>query len=272
MAREVVTFFTLPPGDYIVVPQTNIPNLDGKFLLRVFTDEQSNIWEVNEDNMIIRNISTEFMEENAPVTVLIPTLFLINCNLHFLEPEGKTLVTKLLTKFPPEVDASQLQKILRAHWKSYLSEKPSLELCKSLIMLRDYNISGRLNLMDIPVLMRMLQFWRVLLKQKLDLFDNVIFQLAFQKFERGHGNGKTSSYHLRALLWEAGCTVSNKVLECLVLRFAKNRILTTENYVMALVRLHLSHERYHNIDTKMKSNPLSLEEVSYMIVGLFILL
>ena len=44
VAREVVTFFTLPPGDYIVVPQTAIPNCDGKFLLRILTDEQSNIW------------------------------------------------------------------------------------------------------------------------------------------------------------------------------------------------------------------------------------
>lgn len=44
IAREVVTFFTLPPGDYIVVPQTNVPNCDGKFLLRILTDEQSNIW------------------------------------------------------------------------------------------------------------------------------------------------------------------------------------------------------------------------------------
>lgn len=64
-----MTFFTLPPGDYIVVPQTNIPNLDGKFLLRIFTDEQSNIWEVNEDNMVIRNISTEFLEETTLVLV-----------------------------------------------------------------------------------------------------------------------------------------------------------------------------------------------------------
>jgi len=44
VAREVVTFFTLPPGDYIVVPQTNVPNCDAKFLLRILTDEQSNIW------------------------------------------------------------------------------------------------------------------------------------------------------------------------------------------------------------------------------------
>lgn len=67
------------------------------------------------------------------------------------------------------------------------------------------------------------------------------FQLAFQKFERSHNSGKTSSYNLRALLWEAGCTVSNKVLECLVLRFSKNRIVTTESYIMALIRLYLAH-------------------------------
>lgn len=77
------------------------------------------------------------------------------------QPEGKTILNKLLVKYPPEVDAGQLQKILRAHWRVYLTEKPSLELCKSLIMLRDYNISGRINIMDIPILMQMLQFWRV---------------------------------------------------------------------------------------------------------------
>lgn len=74
VAREVVTFFTLPPGDYIVVPQTNIPNLDGKFLLRILTDEQSNIWEVNEDNMIIRNISAEFMEDSSSLLVSLINL------------------------------------------------------------------------------------------------------------------------------------------------------------------------------------------------------
>ncbi|KAK9739717.1 Calpain large subunit, domain III [Popillia japonica] len=214
VAREVVTFFTLPPGDYI------------------HRHEQSNIWEVNEENMVIRNISSEFMENGS------------------LNSDNKSVLSKLLVKYPPEIDASQLQKILKAQWKTYLSEKPTLELCKSLIMIRDYNISGRISLMDIPILMNMLQFWR----------------LAFQKFERGHNSGKTSSYNLRAVLWEAGCTVSNKVLECVVLRFAKNRILTAENYIMAMVRLHLAHERYHSLDTKMKSSPISLEEMILMTI------
>ena len=71
VAREVVTFFTLPPGDYIVVPQTNVPNCDGKFLLRILTDEQSNIWEVNEDNMLFRNVLAEFEESFKYVSVLV---------------------------------------------------------------------------------------------------------------------------------------------------------------------------------------------------------
>ncbi|CAH0387534.1 unnamed protein product [Bemisia tabaci] len=232
VAREVVTFFTLPPGDYIVVPQTNVPNCDAKFLLRIFTDEQSNIWEVNEDNMLFRNISAEFLEDSV------------------ILPDGKSLTAKLLLKYPPEVDVAQLQKILKTHWKAYLAEKPSLELCKSLIMLRDTNICGRINILDIPVLMHMLQFWRI----------------AFQKFDKTNSACKTSSYNLRPLLWEAGSTVSNKVLECLVLRFTRNTILSSECFVMAMVRLHLAHERYHSLDTKMKGNPISLEEMILMTI------
>ena len=58
----------------------------------------------------------------------------------------------------------------------------------------------------------------------------------------GHSSGtKTSSFNLRLILWEAGITVSNKVLECLVLRFSKNRLLSSESYVTVMVRLHLAH-------------------------------
>lgn len=90
-------------------------------------------------------------------TIIYPYIFYV-----VLQPDGKPLLSKLMIKYPPELDVTQLQKILRAHWKAYLAEKPSLELCKSLIMLRDINISGRINMLDIPVLMHMLQFWKVI--------------------------------------------------------------------------------------------------------------
>ena len=83
------------------------------------------------------------------------------------QSESRVLLSKLVNKYPPEIDASSLHKILRGHWKSYLLERPSLELCKSLVMLRDYNISGRVNLMEIPLLLHLLHFWRV--------SDNMLF-------------------------------------------------------------------------------------------------
>ncbi|XP_023330872.1 calpain-9 [Eurytemora carolleeae] len=230
VAREVVTFFTLPPGEYIVMPQTNVPNCDGKFLLRILTDEQSNIWEVNEDNQLIRNVLVEF-EDSLKYT------------------DSRIILNRLVSKYPPDIDATILLKILKGHWKAYLIEKPSLELCRHLVMLRDYNISGRINLMEIPVLLHMLHFWKA----------------AFLKFDRHH-SGKTSSFNLRLILWEAGLSVSNKVLECLVLRFAKNRFVSSESYVTVMIRLHLAHERFHSIDTKMKGNPLSLEEMILMTI------
>jgi hypothetical protein len=84
--------------------------------------------------------------------------------------------------------------------------------------------------------------------------------------EDRYHSGKTSSFNLRLILWDAGVSVSNKVLECLVLRFAKNKLVSSENYVTVMIRLHLAHERFHSIDTKMKGNPLSLEEMILMTI------
>lgn len=43
-AREVATFFTLPGGQYLVVPHTRRAHTDAAFLLRVLTDEHTDVW------------------------------------------------------------------------------------------------------------------------------------------------------------------------------------------------------------------------------------
>jgi len=62
VSREVATFFALPPGEYVIVPQTKGPNCEARFLLRILTDEQSTIWEVNDDNMLYRNFTVEHFD------------------------------------------------------------------------------------------------------------------------------------------------------------------------------------------------------------------
>ena len=78
-------------------------------------------------------------------------------------------------------------------------------------------------------------------------------------------------------------THSQKNIETFSFRFAKNKLVSSENYVTVMIRLHLAHgmkegnfhklissiylpERFHSIDTKMKGNPLSLEEMILMTI------
>ena len=47
--------------------------------------------------------------------------------------------------------------------------------------------------------------------------------------------------YISGLLWAGGATASNKVLEALVGRFASNRQITLEGYLLSMARLHLAH-------------------------------
>jgi Calpain large subunit, domain III/Calpain family cysteine protease len=72
--RETATFFALPPGDFVVLPNT-VQHREGKFLLRIFTDQHADVWEVNEDNMIIPNAGINFPEERLHEAVRFRCIF-----------------------------------------------------------------------------------------------------------------------------------------------------------------------------------------------------
>lgn len=64
--REVATFFALPPGDFVVLPHS-VQHREGKFLLRILADQHADVWEVNEDNLVIHNIAAEFGDDNRTI-------------------------------------------------------------------------------------------------------------------------------------------------------------------------------------------------------------
>ncbi|XP_060804911.1 calpain-9 isoform X2 [Amyelois transitella] len=234
-AREVATFFTLPAGRYVVVPHTRPAHTDAAFLLRILTDESSAVWELNDDNALLRDLWREVSVDPAAVP-----------------PEVRHVADKMLASLKPDqresIDAEQLRALLRRHWRALLPARPSRELCRALVALRDAALSGRLPAHELPALAALLAYWRPALT-------------------RGRAcGGAVSAYGTRALLRAAGVAASNKVVECVVLRFARGLRLPPDAALLALARLHLAHERYRSLDTKMKSNPLSLEEMILMTI------
>ncbi|XP_032518816.2 calpain-2 catalytic subunit-like isoform X1 [Danaus plexippus] len=232
-AREVATFFTLPAGQYLVVPHTHRPHLETTFLLRILTDEHTDVWEVNDDNVIVRDVATEFLDEGCP-----------------LEPEVQAAIAKTIGKRGiEEVDARALRSLLRRVWRRVLPARPSRALCGALVALGDPAAAGRLEVGALPALLARLALWR-----------GAVLGAA------PGCRAAVSAYCLRALLWACGVRASNKVLECLVLRFARGTRLSPDACVLALARLHLAHERFRSLDNKLKSNPISLEEMLLMTI------
>lgn len=113
------------------------------------------------------------------------------------------------------------------------SSAPSLDLCRALLALRDPGLGGRLSVEHVPALMQLLKFWKAAFRR--------CGPSGALTLRRGAWSSKAPSYQLRGLLWTGGVTASNKVLEALVGRFARNRQITLEGYLMSMARIHLAH-------------------------------
>lgn len=87
------------------------------------------------------------------------------------------MLYRLRTRYPAEIDATQLQQILGSlncglakSIRGFRSMGgPSLDLCRALLALRDPALGGRLAIENVPPLITLLRFWKVSL-QRYDIF------------------------------------------------------------------------------------------------------
>lgn len=83
------------------------------------------------------------------------------------------LLYRLRTRYPAEIDATQLQHILGSLNCSFAKSirgfrsmgGPSLDLCRALLALRDPALGGRLAIENVPPLITLLRFWKVCLQR-----------------------------------------------------------------------------------------------------------
>ncbi|XP_026872443.2 calpain-1 catalytic subunit b [Electrophorus electricus] len=212
--REVSARFRLPPGEYLVVPSTFEPAKEADFVLRVFTEKQSETLEMDNDVSFTPDEEEEVMEQD-------------------IDESFRAMFAKLSGE-DMEVSAHELRTILNrvmAKHKDLKTDGFSLEACRCMVCLLDKDGSARLGIVEFQTLWNKIKKWLGIFRQ----FD-------LDK------SGSMSSYEMRLALESAGFKLSNKLNQVLVARYADKEMIDFDNFICCLVKLETMFRTYQELD------------------------
>uniref|UniRef100_UPI00398E71E5 LOW QUALITY PROTEIN: calpain-3-like n=1 Tax=Pristiophorus japonicus TaxID=55135 RepID=UPI00398E71E5 len=235
--REVSQRFSLPPGEYIIVPSTYDPHQEGEFVLRVFSEKQNMSEEIeyqitaNDPEPIIfvsdrtkDSIDSEKQEkekkmEDKKKTKPSPT----TAN----EESGEDLqfrhIFEQIAGEDMQITAAELMKILNRVVKKHKmkTEGFALESCRSMVALMDTDGSGKLNLMEFKHLWNKIKQW----------------QAIFKEYDKDN-SGMIDSYEMRTAVNDAGFHLNSQLYEIISMRYAdENMTLDFDSFICCIVRL-----------------------------------
>ncbi|XP_066511001.1 calpain-1 catalytic subunit-like [Hoplias malabaricus] len=212
--REVSARYRLPPGDYIIVPSTLEAEQEANFILRVFTEKQSDIKDVDNEVSFVLNDEREITAQDIDDSFK---------NL-FAQISGQDKV----------VSADELRGFLNIYITRIQGLKTdgfTLETCRYMVDLFDDDGSACLDLVEFQILWNKIKNW-------LDIF------LKFDLDKSGNMN----SYEMRLALEAAGFTPNNMVNQLLVARYANNGVVDFNNFVSCLVKLETNLKTFKQLD------------------------
>uniref|UniRef100_A0A3B4CJ32 Calpain 1, (mu/I) large subunit a n=1 Tax=Pygocentrus nattereri TaxID=42514 RepID=A0A3B4CJ32_PYGNA len=128
--REVSTRLRLPPGEYLIVPSTFEPSKEADFVLRVFTEKQSETEELDDD------ISADLEEEEE-------------ISEDDIDDSFKSMFAQL---------AGEVNKDLK-------TDGFSMESCRTMVNLMDKDGSAHLGLVEFQILWNKIRKWLVIYRQ-----------------------------------------------------------------------------------------------------------
>ncbi|XP_039594949.1 calpain-1 catalytic subunit-like [Polypterus senegalus] len=213
--REVSTRLRLPPGEYIIVPSTFEPSKEADFVLRVFTEKQSETEELDEQVTADLEDEEEMTEDDV-------------------EDSFKAMFQQLAGE-DMEISVHELRTILNrvvGRHKDLKTDGFSMESCRSMVNLMDKDGSARLGLVEFQILWNKIRKWLGIFRQY-DLDKS----------------GTMSSYEMRLALESAGFKLNNKINQVLVARYADKDMIDFDNFISCIVKLEVMFRFFKHIDT-----------------------
>ncbi|XP_048339303.1 calpain-11 [Sphaerodactylus townsendi] len=213
--REVSNHIRLPPGEYIIVPSTFEPNKEADFVLRVFTEKQSDTQELDEEISADLPDEEEISEDDVDE----------NFRNMFRQLAGDDM----------EISVFELRTILNrvvSRHKDLKTDGFSMDSCRSMVNLMDKDGSARLGIVEFQILWNKIRAWL-----------NIFRQHDIDK------SGTMSAYEMRLALESAGFKLDNKLNQVLVARYADESLgVDFDNFVCCLVKLETMFRFFQSMD------------------------
>ncbi|XP_038617179.1 calpain-11 [Tachyglossus aculeatus] len=213
--REVSAHVRLPPGEYVVVPSTFEPHQEADFVLRVFTEKQSDTEELDEE------ISADLPDEE-------------NLSEDDVDESFRSMFEQLAGE-DLEISVFELRKILNrvvTRHKDLKTDGFSMDSCRNMVNLMDKDGSARLGLVEFQILWNKIRKWLTIFRQH-DLDKS----------------GTMSAYEMRLAVESAGFKLNNKLQQVLVARYADDNLgIDFDNFVSCLVKLEAMFRFFYGLD------------------------
>ncbi|KAM4749823.1 calpain-1 catalytic subunit-like isoform 2-T2 [Anableps anableps] len=212
--REVSSRFRLPPGEYLIVPSTFEPSKEADFVLRVFTEKQSETEDM--DDVLVANLDEEEEISEHDIDESFRSMFaqLSGDDMEISVRELRTILNRVVSKH-----------------RDLETDGFSMESCRAMVSLMDKDGSARLGLLEFQILWNKIRKWLGI----------------FREFDLDK-SGCMNSYEMRLALENGGFKLNNKLYQMLIARYADNEIIDFDNFTCCLVKLETMFKTFQALD------------------------
>ncbi|XP_034283792.1 calpain-8-like isoform X2 [Pantherophis guttatus] len=232
-SREASIRFHLPQGEYLIVPYTSQPSQDGHFCLRIFS---------------VKQIKAQEIGDTATANPYEPQV-----TGKDIDNEFKSLFQKLSGE-DCELTADELQTILNRVITKRIDIKSdgfNINTCREMISLLDKDGIGTLGLVEFKILWMKIQKY-------LEIYKKVDTNCS----------GTIDAREMRNALKEAGFTLSNKIQQSIIIRYACSKLaIDFDGFVSCMIRLECLFKMFQILD-KDKDGTVQLSLTEWLCCAL----